>query len=387
MAAEAGPILVVTRNLPPVAGGMERLLGEAVRALAAASRVAVVGPADAAALLPPGVRYAGEFPLTPGAGSLLAGFVASVRAARRLSPRLVLGGSGVCAPMVLAAARAAGCASAIFVHGLDLVYPSPLYQRFFLPALRHIDRVIANSHHTCALATAAGIRADRTTLIHPGVELPVPVAAAAIDAFRDRHGLTGCRWLLSVGRLTPRKGLAPFIRHVLPTLVRNHPDLRLLVVGQRPDAALDPRHRAGGEALDAVATNAGVGAQVQLIGRLDDADLALAYAGATALVFPVLELPGDVEGFGMVALEAAAHGVPTFGFAVGGVVDAVADGVSGRLVQSGDYRGLETALDQHLRCAAFAPETCRQYAQHHAWPHFHARLRAQCTPSLTVDPH
>lgn len=386
MAIDNGTVLVITRNLPPVTGGMERLIAEAIRALANMAHVAVVGPAAAEALLPPGVIHAGEFPLTPNASSLLTGLVSSVRAARRLRPRLVIGGSGVCAPMVLAAARAAGCASAIFVHGLDLVYPSILYRYGFLPALRRIDRVIANSRHTCALAATAGIRADRTALIHPGVEMPAPIPTAAVEAFRNRHGLDGCRWLLSVGRLTPRKGLAPFIREVLPSLVHDHPDVRLLIVGQRPDTALDPRHRAGVEDLKAVAIAAGIGNHVRLTGRLDDDELALAYAGATAMVFPVLDLPGDVEGFGMVALEAAAHGVPTFGFAVGGVVDAVADGISGRLVQAGDYPALGAALESHLRTPTVSTDDCRAFAAGLAWPRFHENLRRLIQHSSVLAP-
>lgn len=386
MAIDNGTVLVITRNLPPVTGGMERLIAEAIRALANMAHVAVVGPAAAEPLLPPSVTYAGEFPLAPNAASLLTGLVASVRAARRLRPQLIVGGSGVCAPMVLAAAQAAGCASAIFVHGLDLVYPSTLYRHLFLPTLRRIDRVISNSRHTCGLATSAGICASRIALLHPGVELPAPISDAAIEAFRDRHGLAGCRWLLSVGRLTPRKGLAPFIRLVLPTLVRMHPDLRLLVVGQRPEAALDPRHRTGGEDLEAAAITAGVGEQIRLAGHLDDVELTLAYGGATAMVFPVLDLPGDVEGFGMVALEAAAHGVPTFGFAVGGVVDAVADGISGRLVQAGDYPALGAALESHLRTPTVSTDDCRAFAAGLAWPRFHETLRSLIQHSSVLAP-
>lgn len=378
-ASEPGPILVITRNLPPVAGGMERLLGEAVRALAATGRVAVVGPAAAAPLLPSGVSLAGRFPVAPRPGSLLRGLLASVSAAARLQPRLILGGSGACAPMVLAAAGIARCRSLVFVHGLDLVYPGRLYRQLFLPALRRVDGVIANSHATASLALAAGIGHERTVILHPGVELPVPASPDAIDKFRARHGLSGRRWLLSVGRLTPRKGLAPFIHHVLPELVRAHPDLQLLVIGERPDAALDARHRRlDTGSLAQIAAAVGVGPHLRLAGRLDDAELALAYAGAAALVFPVLELPGDVEGFGMVALEAAAHGTPTFGFAAGGVSDAVAEGVSGRLLPPGDYVALTAALQQHLHSPLLGADDCRRFAATLAWPHFHARLRELC---------
>jgi phosphatidylinositol alpha-1,6-mannosyltransferase len=51
----------------------------------------------------------------------------------------------------------------------------------------------------------------------------------------------------------------------------------------------------------------------------------------------VLDLPGDVEGFGMVAIEAAAHGLATVGFRVGGVPDAIIEGSTGNLVEKGDY--------------------------------------------------
>lgn len=378
-ANDSGPILVISRNLPPVVGGMERLLGEAVRALAATERVTVVGPAAAAPLLPTGVPLAGEFPVEPKAGSLLRGLHASVMAAGRLRPRLVLGGSGVCAPMVLAAARRARCRSMVFVHGLDLVYPGRLYRRVFLPALRRIDTVIANSRHTTALAIAAGILAQRTRLLHPGVELPVPPDPTALADFRARHGLQGRRWLLSVGRLTPRKGLAPFLRAVMPALADAYPDLMLLVVGERPAAALDSRHRLVEPAsLEQIAAAAGVGSRLRMAGRLDDGELALAYAGAAALVFPVLELDGDVEGFGMVALEAAAHGIPTFGFAAGGVTDAVADGRTGRLLPPGDYGALSDALHAHLRSPALSADDCRRFAITLAWPRFHAELRTLC---------
>src|SRR3546814_12930756 len=63
----------------------------------------------------------------------------------------------------------------------------------------------------------------------------------------------------------------------------------------------------------------------------------LVYKAASAHIFPVREIPGDPEGFGMVAVEAAAHGVPTIAFATGGIVDAVAEGESGRLIRPGDY--------------------------------------------------
>jgi phosphatidylinositol alpha-1,6-mannosyltransferase len=95
-------------------------------------------------------------------------------------------------------------------------------------------------------------------------------------------------------------------------------------------------------------------------------------------VFPVLDLPGDVEGFGMVALEAAAHGVPTVAFAVGGVPDAVADGRTGVLVAPGDYAALAAATLAQLDAsnAADVAGQCRDFARGLDWAVFGARLRA-----------
>ena len=87
-------------------------------------------------------------------------------------------------------------------------------------------------------------------------------------------------------------------------------------------------------------------------------------------MFPVRELPGDPEGFGMVAVEAAAHGLPTVAFATGGIVDAVDNGRSGHLVASGDYPGFAVAVSQTLAQRDALRDTCIDFAQGFAWPAF-----------------
>jgi phosphatidylinositol alpha-1,6-mannosyltransferase len=115
---------------------------------------------------------------------------------------------------------------------------------------------------------------------------------------------------------------------------------------------------------------------VRLLGKFDDATLEAAYFAADAHVFPVLDLPGDVEGFGMVALEAAAHGLPSIAFAVGGVPDAVAEGTTGRLVGARAYGAFSEAIIQALR----TPYTedlvrrCHEHASVFAWPRFEERF-------------
>ena len=77
--------------------------------------------------------------------------------------------------------------------------------------------------------------------------------------------------------------------------------------------------------------------RVMLLGRVDETTLSAAYHAAELFIFPLRVVDGDVEGLGMVATEAAAHGSPTVAFATVGVPDVIADGVSGSLVESGNY--------------------------------------------------
>ena len=75
------------------------------------------------------------------------------------------------------------------------------------------------------------------------------------------------------------------------------------------------------------------------------------------------------EGFGMVAIEAAAHGLPTVAFATGGIVDAVAEGQSGHLVAPNDYPALAQAALHVLADGPGAWQTrASAFAAQFAWP-------------------
>jgi len=354
---------------------MERLNQHALMALHSSFSVAMCGPKGAGAFLPEGMICA-EVPLMPLSRFLIGCQWEMIKLARTFEPRVVYSGSGLTAPAALIAARVAGARTVCFLHGLDIVADHLLYRNLFLPAIRRIDRVLVNSQHTASLAVSAGVRPGRIEIIHPGVEMPDWLdRPTARQRFRDRYELGSKPVLLAAGRLTQRKGLAEFIRHAMPAIRSELPDVQLLVIGSEPSNAL--KHN-GGVRADIVAAigETGMELNVSLLGLIDDASLSDAYFAADAMVFPVLDLPGDVEGFGMVAVEAAAHGLPTVAFAVGGVSDAVADGESGWLIPSGGYAGMLQSILSLLKLngGCVWADNCRRHAERFTWRIFEQKL-------------
>ena len=367
--------LLVTRNFPPLVGGMERVNQHLLIELARAWRVSLCGPADCAKWAPDAATVVAT-PLKPLLRFLLGNAWRAWRLARRERPHWVIAGSGLAAPMAWLAARASGARLAVYLHGLDIIAPSLIYQRFWLPFIRACDVVLVNSENTGRLARERGVVVGRISVLHPGTDIP-DLDPGAGPAFRGKHELGQCPLLLSVGRFTRRKGLAEFVALALPTIAAEQPDVLLLIIGEEASDAL---HGASGSERDRILTearNAGVEANMRFLGRCDEAALHSAYLAGDCHVFPVLDLPGDVEGFGMVALESAAHGLPTVAFAVGGVPDAVEAGRTGELIMPGDYGAFAQAVSAQLATPSTAERLagCRRFAEGKSWDKFGERLR------------
>ncbi len=379
-------IQLVTRNFPPVVGGMERMLYNVYQELIKKHDVAIVGPVGCERFSA-GAKSVVSVPLSPLARYLISTQWHAYRLARRFRPDIIISGNGLTAPAALIAASATDAKVACFIYGLDLVVESMLYKKLFLPAIRRCDRLISISRHTTQLATAVGAEANRIVLLNPGVSLPKATNAVHVERFRNIIGSYGRKVLLSVGRLSPRKGLCELIERALPQIVRQHPDVLLVIVGEEPSKAL--KHTAGQRSrIERAIDSTGLTNHVKLLGQVDDELLDGAYAAADLLVFPVLDLPGDVEGFGMVALEAAAHGLPTIAFAVGGVADAISDRVTGYLIKMGEYGEFADTVLHHLKNASSSEwrNRCVEYASKHTWAQYGERLTTILN-DIVVKPH
>ena len=147
------------------------------------------------------------------------------------------------------------------------------------------------------------------------------------SSVRSRYGLDRGRWLLSVARLTPHKGIDTGLR-VLARLRERYPDLSYAVVGS------------GGQlrALQEMAQSLGVADRVRFLTAVPDSDLPGLYNCAEIYCGLSRWTEGAVEGFGISLVEAAASGLPVVAGRSGGVPEAVHEGETGLLV---DPTGLD----------------------------------------------
>jgi glycogen(starch) synthase len=219
--------------------------------------------------------------------------------------------------------------------------------------------------------------ADPTSvLVVPGAVDAVAWSSGpgALASARERWRRAGGPLLVAAGRLEWEKGFSTLLR-ALPSLVRRHPGLRLVVAGtgsfrdQLEQLALD------------VGLTLGPGAAVELPGRLDQRELA-----ALLAVSDVAVVPSRYEPFGLVALEAMGAGACVVATATGGLTDTVADGRTGRLVGVGDVDALTSVVDELLRdpaARADLAEAGRRAALGRPWSHVAERTLAAYESVLT----
>lgn len=361
-------ILLITRNLPPLVGGMERLNWHMADELSKYAEVKVVGPKGAAEIKPKNVQVL-ESPLKPLGLFMLIALCKAFWTAVCFKPNVIIAGSGLTAPLVWLISKLTGAKSVVYLHGFDITAAHWVYQKIWVPFFKRMDCVIVNSTPTKVLALNANILEKNISIVHPGVTLPVSAQSSnAIQSFKKKYNLEHKKILLSVGRLTTRKGLKEFVENSLAYIVQQEPDVILMVVGESPKNSLGAGLQTREEILEAARKNQ-VENHILFLGVItDNEQLATIYEAADVHVFPVRHIADDPEGFGMVAIEAAAHGTPTVAFATGGIVDAIQHEKTGYLIQNQDYQNMTHTIIQVLENKnLISDQECMQYAEKFAW--------------------
>ena len=264
------------------------------------------------------------------------------------------------------ALAASGQEYALFAYGLDVI--QPLYGTvapWRVADFRRAARVITCSTGTGTMVVERlGVDPARVRVVHPGID-PLPngiPSAATIGALGATLGISGEPVVLSVGRLVRRKGFDLALRAFAAYRGRGGRAL-YVIAGDGPERG----------ALEALAGELGVREQVRFMGAVDEPTKLALYALCDVFMMPNTLLDNvDWEGFGIVFLEAARAGKPTIGGANGGVPDAIADGVTGILVDPCNQGEVDAALarllsDSELRARLGAAARERAATQF-AWP-------------------
>lgn len=366
-------ILIVTRNLPPLIGGMERLNWHIADELSKNHKIIVISHSKAKFEAPPDTSFYGVR-LNPLPLFLLLAFMTTFWVCLRQRPDILFAGSGLTAPIATFWAKFFRKKSIVYIHGLDIGTNNKLYNLLWIPFIRSSDQIIANSSPTYDICLKKGVNEKNLSIIHPGVSFPPqPRNEQLIQQLKSQYDLQDKKILLSVGRLTTRKGLKEFVENSLAYIVQQEPDVVLVVVGESPKNSLGAGLQTREEILEAARKNQ-IENHILFLGVItDNKQLATIYEAADVHVFPVRHIPDDPEGFGMVAIEAAAHGLPTVAFASGGVVDAVKDGVSGYLVEKNNYSQLSKQVIT-LLANPLPKENIQDFARQFEWDNFGRKI-------------
>jgi len=362
-------VAMVAQDFPPSVGGIQTYSFEFARRLAErCSAFVVIAPAQSGdavtdASLPfDVVRVPGgpAFPLTHGPALL-----AALRA-RHLDTVLAMHwGSSLESVLLRRAGRIARLVTAVYGREL-LLEPwarvpiaQAAYNHARRTAIERADAVVCCSRYTVTLAHALGARA---THVVPGGVDPGHFAPTDARALRRAHGLESDRVILVLCRLVRRKGVDTLLR-ALPMVRARVPNARLVIVGEGTD-----RRR-----LEALARSTGVADRVLFVGRAPQADLVRWYSAADVFAMPARLEPPDVEGFGIVFLEASACAVPVVGPNEGGPLDAIIDGETGICCDPRDSdavaQALLTLLENPERARAIGLAGRRYVEREGTWEH------------------
>jgi len=323
------PSLLVTNDFPPKVGGIQSYLWELWRRLPP-EEVTVLTTSHPGA---PAFDAAQSFRIVRAGPVLLPtpALVARVDALARevgagvvfLDPALPLGAIGP---------RLRSAPYVVVLHGAEVTVPGRLPgSRLLLRwVLRRAAGVVAAGSYPAREAARAAGGPLPGLVVPPGVDVerfrPVPEPARRAET-RRRLGLpVGAPLLLGVSRLVPRKGFDVAIDAT--ARLDSGQGVHFAIAGTGRDRVRLARR----------AARAGLGERFSLLGRVADADLPDLYAAADVFVMCCRERWGglEAEGFGIVFLEAAACGVPAVAGRSGGAEEAVADGLTGRVVEPRD---------------------------------------------------
>lgn len=235
----------------------------------------------------------------------------------------------------------------LWAYGLEFAKfeNNPFIRRLYLKIYDNAVFIVAITDFVKQQLIKFGVSPKKVTVIKPGTDPQKYHPIKVSDSFKRQYGLENKRIILSVGRLIERKGIDMTIS-AMQDVVKEYPEAIYLVVGQGPF-----RSR-----LEALSYKLGVANHVRFAGRVADDKLLNFYNLCDLLIMASRTIgeKGDIEGFGIVFLEANACQKPVIGGLDGGMREAIENGVTGLLVNSSNPKEISTAIIKILSDKEYA---------------------------------
>lgn len=297
-------ILYVTRKNDPSKGGMERVSTALFRELSGKSHSIIFRLPDK--ILP----FLIMLPIS---------FIKGLIRSRKID--IIYLQDGMLSPLAYFW-RLYGRKTVITIHGLDITYPKLAYQKIIPPMVKKIDGIICVSNATREECIRRGVDGRKIRVIGNGVdfrELSIHDKEAIKDQLEKQFeiSLKNRIILLSVGRPIERKGFHWFAEEVMLILLANGCNVSYVVVGEGPlrKRIIEANSRLKKE-MDTIFA----------VGHISDKNLELFYGISDIFIMPNLPIKGDIEGFGIVSLEAALARLPIVANGIEGMKDYLHDG-------------------------------------------------------------
>ena len=241
----------------------------------------------------------------------------------------------------------------IIIYGLDFLFDNSVYQLYLKMWLKHsADEYVCISKGTRDALEAKGILC--TSVITPGIEVTANqhISEEASARFKSRYGINDNDLIIiTVGRLVKRKGVEWFIRNVMSRL--NDYPVHYLVIGDGNEK----------ENIDAAIGSCQLN-NVHLLGRISEEELLECYSVADVFVMPNIHVENDMEGFGIVAVEASAAGLIVLASGIEGISDAVIDEKNGYLLESENVEMYEQKIKEILENRLYFKSKAKEFQQY-----------------------
>lgn len=252
-----------------------------------------------------------------------------------------------------------GINTSINVYGLDITFKNKFYQKVIPCFVKKVDLVVCISNATKYECIIRGINPKKCIIIPCGInpdefnvsnqrEIRIKtlcnLSKILSRSFDDK------KFLLTIGRLVERKGHRWFIQNVMPSLPSKY---IYLIAGDGPEKDI----------IGQEISKKNLESRVFLLGKISDEFKKDLYNTADIFIMPNISIKGDMEGFGIVSIEAGSVGLPTIASNIEGIKDAVLSGKTGWLVEEKDANSfIDKISNNNLRKDIVQKETLRNFS-------------------------